>query len=70
MKNLGILARAQILFALLGGLTVLMGGSAVFVAAQIKNSVTHMIVQQDRVQELALDMPVRACDVNRALIAH
>jgi methyl-accepting chemotaxis protein len=67
MKNLGILARAQILFALLGGLTVLMGGSAVFVAAQIQNSVTHMIVQQDRVQELALDFKINVIQIQQWL---
>ncbi len=67
MAKLGILARARVLFAILGALTILMGGSGVYVSNHIQLSINHIALHQDRLQELALEFKINVIQIQQWL---
>ena len=65
MRKFGILARAQILFAILGALVLVMGSGGVYVAENIRTSVEEMVVHQNRLQELASEFKINVLQIQQ-----
>ncbi|MBV5310775.1 methyl-accepting chemotaxis protein [Chromatium okenii] len=67
MSQFGIVARARILFAILGILVIAMGGGGMYVAQHIRTSVEEMITHQDQLQELASEFKINVIQIQQWL---
>ncbi|WP_172452582.1 HAMP domain-containing protein [Chromatium okenii] len=65
MSQFGIVARARILFAILGILVIAMGGGGMYVAQHIRTSVEEMITHQDQLQELASEFKINVIQIQQ-----
>lgn len=67
MRNLGILARARLLFALLGGLALLTPLGGLYIAKEVRASMTEIVDHQHRLQKVAMDFKVDVIQIQQWL---